>query len=98
MGDEFQIGFWQTLTPQGTESVESIIERKLWDIAENGWTLWSFRHLRAETLRAWHQELLASAPDKVLVLCSQGKPATELGSNSTEMTNYRFIDEDDWQP
>jgi len=97
----FGIGLWHPFGPHGRESPEHIIERKRREIADNGWTLWSFQYRRPEVMVAWHRELATAAPP--LVFCSNSPGAVdpaEAGEPvaTTECRSFRFVNEGTWQP
>jgi len=92
----FQIGFWHPFGPHGRESVEEILARKRKEIAENGWTLWSFQ--RRRMLNDWLCEIRRSSPEAVYVFCSEGVGASDPSHEPAACRSYRFIENGAWLP
>src|SRR3972149_697782 len=92
----FQMGFWHPFGPHGRESLEGILERKRREIADNGWTLWSFQ--RRRMLENWLSEIRRASPDAVFVFCSEGIGAAGPPSEPAPCTHYRLIGDGGWRP
>lgn len=86
ISDIFEIGFWHPFGPHGGETPEQIINRKRKEISKNGWTLWSFQFRK--TLKSWHQEIMKTKPNKVLVFCSNGNGARDPLGNRKNCNYY----------
>jgi hypothetical protein len=93
--DNFSIGFWHPFGPHAGETAEEIIARKRDEIDANGWTFWSFQMRR--TLSSWHNEIMLTKPQKVLVFCSEGKGASDPSGAVEYGSSYCMIDDDSWQ-
>lgn len=93
---QFQIGFWHPFGPHGQESAEKILDRKRKEIAENGWTLWSFQ--RRRVLDAWHNHIMATGPDVVYVFCSEGSGAADPPNEPVPCRSYRLVGQAAWNP
>jgi hypothetical protein len=95
----FGIGFWHPFGPHGGETTAQILQRKVKEIAENGWTLWSFQH--RTMLDAWQGHLISAAPEEVLVFCSAGGGNDPLNRGGTvrvaDCRSYRFVGETEWR-
>jgi hypothetical protein len=73
----FSLGFWHPFGPHGEETPDDIINRKRSEIANNGWTLWSFQSRPYETLAEWRRLIAESKPPEVLVFCSLSPKAAD---------------------
>jgi hypothetical protein len=97
MLDAFTIGFWHPFGPHGGESPEEILTRKQKEIAENGWTLWSFQLRTNETLLAWYN-IITAGHHNVKVFCSEGKGTVEPKSDTKKCSHYRMVNEVSFSP
>ena len=98
----FEMGFWHPFgphrdknSPGEIEPPEGILARKRKEIADNGWTLWSFQHRL--TLESWHKALISSKPASVFVFCSTGKSSKAPTGNAADCQYYKNVCEDRWQ-
>ena len=85
---KFEIGFWHPFGPHCDEMPDEIIARKRQEIKNNGWTLWSFKYRKLDTLKAWYEEILKEKPRNALVFCSDGVGAKSPKGRKAYCQNY----------
>jgi hypothetical protein len=88
----FDLAFWHPFGPHGDETSDKIAARKSKEIADNGWTLWSFQSRSREFLAAWWEQLRGEK-GPVLVFCSYSPKAKRPSGDPVYSESYRFVDD-----
>ena len=97
---DFSVGFWHPFGPHADEKPEEVLARKAREVSENGWTLWSFKFFRQETLLLWSSLIDDDDASVVYAFCSDSKPqhSTRPKGNKATAEEYKSITDSDWKP
>lgn len=89
--------FWHCFGVHAGESPDDILTRKRREIADNGWTLWSFSHKTSRTLDRWRVEIKSSGTAAAFVFCSLSRNAVDPKGAPAHVRGYRSPGQLNWQ-
>lgn len=87
--DDFEIGFWHPFGLHAGESRHEILVRKQNEVAQCGYTYWSFQYRQTTTLEAWRNILEHRRGVAVYVLCSDSPAARDPQGERSLYTEFR---------